>query len=127
VRASRATMDLLTEYYDAMESKDLERYGAYYAEDMTLTLANSPTVTGAANARESMSDLLSQVRSLHHDLVNVWEEDGGVVIFESVGTWNFYAGTTITISACSVCTMLDGKFTDQRIYVDNAPVSAALA
>jgi hypothetical protein len=42
---------------------------------------------------------------------------GGVVIFESVGTWRFYDGSEASIKACSVFTVLDGKFTDQRIYV----------
>ena len=50
-----------------------------------------------------------------------------MVIFESVGTWNLRNGTAISINACSVFTFVDGKFTDQRIYVDNAPVLAALA
>ena len=126
MRASQATIDLLTEYYDAMEANDPEYFGAYYADNMTLTFPNSPMVTGRASALAAMSDLLNRVRSLRHDLVNVWEEDGGVVIFESVGTWNFYDGTAISINACSVFTLVDGKFTDQRIYVDNAPVFAAL-
>jgi ketosteroid isomerase-like protein len=126
VRASQATIDLLTKYYDAMEANDPERYGAYYADDMTLTFANSPAVTGRESVIAAFSDVLNKVRSLHHDLVNVWEEDGGVVIFESVGTWNLHNGTAISINACSVLTLVDGKFTDQRIYVDNAPVFAAL-
>jgi ketosteroid isomerase-like protein len=126
VRASQATIDLLTEYFAAMESNDPQRYGAYYADDMTLTFANSPTVKGRESALAAISDVLNRVRSLPHDLVNVWEEDGGVVIFESVGTWNLHDGTAISIKACSVFTMVDGKFTDQRIYVDNAPVFAAL-
>ena len=127
VRASQATIDLLTKYYDAMEENDPERYGAYYADDMTLTFANSPAVTGRESAIAAFSDVLNKVRSLHHDLVNVWEEAGGVVIFESIGTWNLRNGTAISINACSVFTFVDGKFTDQRIYVDNAPVLAALA
>ena len=127
MRASQATIDLLTKYYDAMEENDPERYGAYYADDMTLTFANSPAVTGRESAIAAFSDVLNKVRSLHHDLVNVWEEDGGVVIFESVGTWKLHNGTAISINACSVFTFVDGKFTDQRIYVDNAPVLAALA
>jgi ketosteroid isomerase-like protein len=127
VSASQATIDLLTNYYDAMEANDPERYGAYYADDMTLTFANSTAVTSRESVIAAFSDVLNKVRSLHHDLVNVWEEDGGVVIFESVGTWNLHNGTAISINACSVFTLIDGKFTDQRIYVDNAPVFAALA
>ena len=125
MRASQATIDFLTAYYDAMESNDPERYGAYFADGMTLTFANSPTVTGRDEAVVAF-EVLNRVRSLHHDLVNVWEEDGGKIIFESVGTWHLHDGSAISINACSVFTVVDGKFTDQRIYVDNAPLFAAL-
>ena len=46
-----------------------------------------------------MIDLLGKVNSLAHPLIN----------------------------ACSVFTIVDGKFTDQRIYVDNAPVDMFLS
>jgi ketosteroid isomerase-like protein len=45
-RADQATLDLLTDYLDAMEAKDHERLGSYYADDITLTLANARTVAG---------------------------------------------------------------------------------
>jgi putative Ca2+/H+ antiporter (TMEM165/GDT1 family) len=48
------------------------------------------------------------------------------MIYESVGVWNLFDGTVIAINACTVLTLVDGKFADQRIYVDNAPVLAAL-
>ena len=125
--ASKATLDLLTEYYAAMETSDPLRYGAYYAEGMTLTFGNSPTITGRQNVIAAFAEVLGRVRSLHHDLVNVWEQDDGVILYESVGVWNLFDGTTISINACTVLTVDDEKFTDQRIYVDNAPVEAALA
>jgi hypothetical protein len=37
VRASRAAIELLTEYYHAVEAKDPEHYGACNAEEITLT------------------------------------------------------------------------------------------
>ena len=45
-RADQATIDLLTDYFDAMEAKDFDRLGSYYADDITLTFANAPTITG---------------------------------------------------------------------------------
>ena len=125
--ASQATLDLLTEYYAAMETNDPLRYGAYYAEDMTLTFGNSPTITGRQNVIAAFAEVLGKVRSLHHDLVNVWEQGDGVILYESVGVWNLLDGSRISINACTVLTVADGKFTDQRIYVDNAPVEIALA
>lgn len=124
--ASQETLDLLTEYYAAMESGDPGRYGAYYAEEMTLTFGNSPRISGRENVIAAFAEVLGRVRSLHHDLVTVWEHDGGVVVYESVGTWNLFDGHQVAVGACTVLTVVGGRFTDQRIYVDNAPVSAAL-
>lgn len=33
----------------------------------------------------------------------------------------------VTIRACSIFTIADGKFTDRRIYVDNSPVNSYLS
>ena len=124
--ASQATVDLLTEYYAAMETSDPVRYGGYYAEGMTLTFGNSPTITGRENVIAAFAEVLGKVRSLHHDLVNVWEQPDGVVVYESVGRWNLFDGTQVSINACTVLTIVAGMFTDQRIYVDNGPLFAAL-
>jgi hypothetical protein len=74
----------------------------------------------------AFTDVLSRVRSLHHDLVNVWDQADGVVVYESTATWNLFDGAQVSINACTVLTIVGGTFTDQRIYVDNAPLFAAL-
>ena len=66
------------------------------------------------------------MRSLHHDLVNVWEQADGVVVYESAARWNLFDGTQVSINACTVLTIVGSTFTDQRIYVDNAPLFNAL-
>ncbi|MDQ0029060.1 nuclear transport factor 2 family protein [Arthrobacter bambusae] len=126
MRANESTIEFLTEYYAAMEAKDTARYSAYFADHMTATFANAPTLEGADAFVATLSGLLEQIESLHHDVVAAWEEDDDVLIFESVATWTLLDGRSVTIPACSVCRVVDGKFTDQRIYVDNAPLSAAL-
>lgn len=126
-RADQATIDLLTDYFQAMEVKDIDRLGDYYAENITQTFANAPTITGRDTVLTQMRGLLGQVASLAHPLINVWQEDGGVVIFEVTSVWRFPDDTEVSINACSIFTIVDGKFTDQRIYVDNAPVNGYLA
>ena len=123
---NRPAAELLTDYYAAMEAGDPTGFGAYYADDMTLTFGNSPTITGRQNIIDTMTAVLGTVRSLHHDLVNLWQLDHGVVVYESVGVWNLFDGQQVAIPACTVLGIVEGKFTDQRIYVDNAPVDAAL-
>ncbi len=125
-RANQATIDLLTDYFDAMESKDLARLGAYYADNITQTFANAPTITGRDAILERMASLLAKVKSLAHPLINVWQEDDGVIILEVTSVWHLHDDTVTEIDACSIFTVRDGRFTDQRIYVDNAPVDSAI-
>src|SRR5215213_9598988 len=121
-QADQATIDLLTHYFEAMEAKDFDRLGSYYTDNITLTFANAPTITGRDAMLERMRALLGKVKSLAHPLINVWQEDGGVVIFEVTSIWRLHDHTEIKINACSIFTVVDSKFTDQRIYIDNAPV-----
>jgi len=125
-RAGEVIIDLLTEYFAAMQAKDIDRMRSYYADDMTLTFANAPTVTGAEAVLAQMTTLLAKVESLAHPLINVWQEDDGVVVLEVASVWRFPDGAEATINACSIFTIADGKFTDQRIYVDNSPIDAYL-
>ena len=83
-RADQATIDLLTDYFQAMEVKDFDRLGAYYADDITQTFANAPTITGRDTMLANMVDLLGKVTSLAHPLINVWQEEDGVVISTSI-------------------------------------------
>ncbi|GAA3623712.1 hypothetical protein [Microlunatus ginsengisoli] len=74
-----------------------------------------------------MGDLLGKVKSLSHPLINVWQQDDGVVIFEVTSIWRLHDDSEISINACSIFTIVDGNFTDQRIYVDNTPINPHLA
>src|SRR3954447_334264 len=125
-RADQATIDLLTDYFAAMEAKDLARLGSYYAEGITQTFANAPTITGRDAMLHRMTTLLGKVESLAHPLINVWQEEGGTVILEVTSIWRLHDDREVRINACSIFAIADGKFTDQRIYVDNAPVDPFL-
>ena len=118
--------DFLKRYYAAMETNDPHQYGAFYAENIQLTFGNEAPIVGRDAVLKAFHGVLKRVRSLHHDLVSVWPESRGVVIFESIGTWHLFSGKSVSVPACSVFTIANDLFTDLRIYVDNAPVFAAL-
>ena len=66
--------------------------------------------------------------SLVEGLLEVAEQEGdGVMIFEVTSVWRFHDDTEVKINACSIFTVVDGQFTDQRIYVDNAPIDSFLS
>ena len=126
-RAAQSTIALLTEYFAFMEAKDYHRVGDYLADRVTLTFANAPTLTGKDAVLAQLSAIGGRVDSLAHPLINVWQEENGVVVFEVDSVWRFPDGVETIIRACSIFTIADGKFTDQRIYVDNSPIDHYLA
>lgn len=126
-RAEQSTVEFLTEYFAVMEKKDYERLGDYFADDITLTFANAPTVKGKDAVLAQMAEIGGKVGSLAHPLVNVWQEEGGIVALEVDSAWHFLDGVEVTLRACSIFTIADGKFTDQRIYVDNGPINSYLS
>ena len=126
-RADQTIIDLLTAYFAAIEVKDFDEIGSYYADDISMTFANAATLTGRDAVLNQITTLLGKVKSLAHPLINVWQEDDGVVILEVTSIWRLQNDNEIPINACSIFTIVDGKFSDQRIYVDNAPVDPYLA
>src|SRR6478609_5865900 len=103
-RASQSTVNLLVDYFDAIEAKDFERIRSYYSAKITQTFANAPTITGRAALLERMTNLLGRVKSLAHPLINVWQEDDGVIIFEVASIWRFHDDSEIKVNACSIFT-----------------------
>lgn len=126
-RADQTTLDLLTDYFAVMEAKDYDRLADFFADGVSLTFANAPTVTGKAVVLAQLAAIGGKVDSLAHPLVNVWQQDSGVVVFEVDSVWRFPDGFEATIRACSIFTIDGQKFTDQRIYVDNSPLGSRLA
>lgn len=121
-RADKSTIYFITEYFAVMEAKDYDRLAGYLADDITLAFVNAPTVIGKSAVLAQLSAIGGKVANLAHSLVNVWQEDDGVVVFEVDSVWRFPDGVEKTIRACSIFTIADEKITDQRIYVDNSPI-----
>jgi hypothetical protein len=115
---------LLNEYSAAMEARTPSVSAPYYADDITSKFANAPVVTGRDGVLAQMADVLTRVRSLGTSSQRV----GGGRRRRRLRSRQHLesARRVITIRACSVFTLTGGKFVDQRIYVDNAPVNEAL-
>jgi ketosteroid isomerase-like protein len=125
-RAPQETIELLNDYFGALETKDFDRLRAFYANDVALTFANHPTITGAEDVLAVMVDLAGRLNRIEHRLLRVWQEDDGVVVLEVRCRYHLNDGTVIEITACSIFTIADGRFTDMRLYVDHAPVDTVL-
>jgi hypothetical protein len=108
-----------------METKDPERYGKFFADNITLTFSNNPVIEGRESVLAAYASVLSVVELLRHELSNLYEEEDGTVIFEAKATWNMPDGSVRLTFAGAMFRIVDDKFVDQRIYVDMAPVTGS--
>ena len=120
--ATKETVDFLVAYYAEMETGDQDRYGKYYADDISLTFSNNPPINGRDAVLDAYAGVLSSVKKVEHVFSNVWEEDEGTMIFEAKSIYHMPDGSMKETFAGAVFKVLDGKFVEQRIYVDMAPV-----
>lgn len=126
MRASQATIDFLIRYYEAIESGNSARIAKYYTQDIRLTFGNESEIQGRENLLGVFIPILGRVASLHHDIVNAWEEENGEVIVETVGTWNLVDGRSLEVNAVDIFLLLDGRFAQHRMVADNTPLVMAL-
>ena len=101
-RAPQETLDLLNDYFGALEAKDFDRLRAFYADDVALTFANHPTIIGTENVLAVMADLAGKLDRLEHRLLRVWQEDDGIVVLEVRCIYHLKDGAVIEITACSI-------------------------
>jgi ketosteroid isomerase-like protein len=107
------------EYFEAADSLDLERLLAQHTDDVQLTFANYPTVTGKEKFREAIGGLWSSIKGMSHGITGAWsltEEPVGIA--ESVVTYTRKDGSLFAAKACTVLRRRGGKVADIRIHAD---------
>jgi len=76
---------------------------------------------------ESIAFLTPAVKSLSHDLLQIWTLDtpAPAVVCQLDVTYERHDGSEITLPAVDVFRLRDGLVADCRIYIDTTPLFAA--
>jgi ketosteroid isomerase-like protein len=107
------------DYFEAADSLDLPRLLSEHTDDVQLTFANYPTVTGKAKFGEAIGGLWARIKGMSHSLTGAWSlDDAGVGVAESIVTYTRKDGSLFTIKACTTLRRRDGKIADIRIHAD---------
>jgi ketosteroid isomerase-like protein len=107
------------EYFEAADSLDLERLLAQHTDDVQLTFANYPTVTGKERFGEAIGGLWSRIKRMSHSMSGAWSlEEGKVGIAEAIVTYTRKDDSLFSVKACTVLRRRDGKVADIRIHAD---------
>jgi len=107
------------EYFRAADSLDMNRLLAQHTDDVRLTFANHPTLTGTESFRQAIGGLWSQIKGMSHSISGAWSiNDGAVGVSEAIVAYTRKNDTLFAIKACTVLRRRDGKVSDIRIHAD---------
>jgi hypothetical protein len=123
MRASSGTLDLIHAYYGSMDAGDLAGCERYFTPDATMQIAHFPVIEGWPMIERIVGGGLANpnVASLKHEVLNAWDEEGGITIFEVHAHYEMTDGRSITVPGVVIAEIADGRFTSQRIAADLSP------
>lgn len=114
----------LHRYYELCET-DIDGAMEFWAPEGQLRFANIEPLIGREAIRSSFKEWVSLWDTETHTIVDLWELPGGVLIFELGVAFRMHDGQEFSVRGAAITRVEDGKFLEQRIYVDLGPVWAA--
>jgi hypothetical protein len=116
-------MELLRRYYARVDAMDVDGCTEFFTEDARLQIGNNRPINGRRAIAKVLGAGLRGLRGIRHEIINAWEVDDNLVIFEVEVTYALENGRDVTITGAAVCLMDGAQFAEQRIYADMGAVS----
>jgi hypothetical protein len=112
-----------------VDSGQFDEAMSFMADDIRFTFGNQEPITGRDTAAAALGSVLAQCEKIEHSVVTWFEsakDDGGTDTLAEVRvTYHLKGGRVVSIPACLFTSVTsDGRFTEQRLYADMAPVLA---
>ncbi|HWE34181.1 MAG TPA: nuclear transport factor 2 family protein [Solirubrobacteraceae bacterium] len=121
MNAPPETVAWLQRYYALLDSARVrEALDEFLSRDCTIRLGNGPPVDFVTEARR-MGTLVKGVR---HELLTVLEGDDGTLACELKITYVKHDGTEVMLPGALFARIADGRFVEQRAYVDQTPLTS---
>lgn len=110
------------EYLAAVDSTDLEKYGAFLAEDCEFQFGNQPKVKGKTAILEGLKQFWSSYDGEEHVLLNILGTDRCFAL-EALNIYKRKDGRKVTCPAVAVTERDEaGLVTSVRVFIDIAPL-----
>jgi ketosteroid isomerase-like protein len=114
------------DYLKVLDSKDIEAYSAFLAEDCVMQSNNNPLVEGKGAIVQFLSEYWKSFASLEHDLLNIYGSDSAFVL-EALNHYKRHDGKPVTLRAVAFTDRNPNGLVDSvRIYTDVTPLFESL-
>jgi ketosteroid isomerase-like protein len=113
------------ERFRAVDRKDIDGFINMLTDDHQFTFGSRPPVVGKDDARAVVLHFWSLIGRLRHNIWRVTETDD-LIFVEANVDYERLDGNVVTVPCCDVIRVRDRKLCEQRAYLDQSPVWAAI-
>lgn len=107
------------EFFRIADSLDMDKFLALHSDDVSVTVANYPTLTGKSGLANAIGGVWKRLKSMSHSISGAWSlHDGTVGIAESLCMYTRLDGSIYTIRPNTILRRRGGLICDLRIGAD---------
>ena len=115
---------IVREVFQAVDAKDAARFASYLTPDGVFRYANAPPVTGRDAAREAVAQFFDAIKSLRHQLLQVWTQDEMVFCKGEANYERLDGSKAGPFPFFNLFRMRGDEIAEYLIYVDISPLFA---
>lgn len=109
-------------YLDALDAKDVGRYGSFLSDACVLIMNNAAPVVGKDAVVAGLSYYWQLFGALEHELLNIYGTDKSFML-EALNHYQRLDGTSVTLRAVALTDRDEsGKVISVRLYTDTGPL-----
>ncbi len=119
---SPQTYEWYLAYLQAMDTKNVERYSTFLADDCVMQFNNNAPVQNKAVIVQFLADYWMTFDSIEHNLLNIYGTDSSFVL-EALNYYKRNDGKNVTLRAVALTDRNEeGLATSVRLYTDTTPL-----
>ena len=119
---SDAAYERYLDYLAALDARDVEAYGEFLADDVSMQFGNAGAVSGKDRVKGMLGGYWQSFAAIEHDLTNIYGTDRTYVL-EADNHYVRHDGKRVTVRTVAFTDVgEDGRVSAVRIHGDTSPV-----
>jgi len=109
-------------YLDALDAKDIQRYGTFLADGCEMRMNNAGPISGKAAVTAALEAYWASFGTLEHDLLNIYGTDASFML-EALNHYTRSDGRRVTLRAVALTDRDEsGLVSSFRLSTDTGPL-----
>ena len=115
-------VDWMVDYFAMVDTRDVDEFLTWYADDARFRFANNPPAVGHAAIRAGLEPFYALITAMRHERTGAWADaDSGA--FEAVAHFTLTGGREVALPAVSTMRVRGGLVHDFRFVMDASPIT----